>query len=99
MISRHWRGLAKRERAEEYEEYLRTQTFPRLREIDGYLGADIHRRALEGGVEFVVISRWTSAEAISKFAGADVEAAVVPPNVESMMIDCDRRARHYEVAS
>jgi heme-degrading monooxygenase HmoA len=96
MISRHWRGLAKRDRAAEYEEHLRTDTFPNLRQIDGFLGGDILKRSVENGVEFLVISRWASADAITKFAGADIEAAVVPPNVQSMMVDFDRRARHYE---
>jgi hypothetical protein len=35
--------------------------------------------------------------AIEKFAGADVEAAVVPDNVRRMMLEYDRRVRHYEV--
>jgi heme-degrading monooxygenase HmoA len=77
MISRHWRGLAKRERASEYENYLRNETFPNLRQISGFLGADIFKRSVEKGVEFVVVSRWASADAIEKFAGADVETAVI----------------------
>ena len=32
-----------------------------------------------------------------RFAGADPEVAVVPASVVGMMIECDRRARHYEV--
>jgi hypothetical protein len=35
--------------------------------------------------------------AIEKFAGADVEAAVVPDNVRQMMLEYDQRVRHYEV--
>ena len=96
MISRHWRGLVKPDRAAEYEHHLSSETFPNLNRIDGFLGGDILKRRIENGVEFLVISRWKSAEAIAKFAGPDVEVAVVPPNVQSMMIDYDRRARHYE---
>src|SRR6187455_2749722 len=98
MISRHWRGLARRERAAEYEQYLRGDTFPALEQIPGFVKASIHKRVLESGVEFVVISLWRSREAIAAFAGADVEAAVVPAKVQSMMVEYDRRARHYEVA-
>ena len=97
MISRHWRGVARPDRAAEYEQYLRGDTFPALKQIPGFVDASIHKRPLEHGVEFVVISRWTSREAIAEFAGADVEAAVVPAKVQSMMIEYDRRARHYEV--
>jgi hypothetical protein len=35
--------------------------------------------------------------AIASFAGADAEAAVVPPKVVAMMIEYDDRARHFEV--
>jgi heme-degrading monooxygenase HmoA len=98
VISRHWRGLVRPDRAAEYERYLRGETIPALTQIPGFVDATIHKRPLEGGVEFVVISRWTSREAIAAFAGADVEAAVVPVKVQSMMIEYDRRARHYETA-
>jgi heme-degrading monooxygenase HmoA len=98
VISRHWRGLALSERAAEYEEYLRGETFPALTRIPGFVDASIHTRPLERGVEFVIISRWTSRDAIAEFAGTDAEAAVVPAKVQLMMIEYDRRARHYETA-
>ena len=98
MISRHWRGLAKPDRAAEYERHLRTETFPQLRRIKGFLGGDILRRSLQNGVEFLVISRWESIDAIAQFAGPDVEAAVVPPKARAMMVEFDDRARHYEFA-
>ena len=96
MISRHWRGLALADRAAEYERHLLAETFPALRRIEGFLGGDILKRALGNGVEFLVITRWTSADAIAKFAGPDVERAVVPLNVQPMMIEYDQRARHYD---
>ena len=96
VIARHWRGLVKRDRAAEYEKHLNTQTFPSLTSIEGFLGGGILKRPLEDGVEFVVISRWASIDAIAKFAGPDVEAAVVPPEAQAMMIEYDPRARHYE---
>jgi heme-degrading monooxygenase HmoA len=96
MISRHWRGLARPERTEEYERHLRDETFPALKRIPGFVGASILKRTLGKGVEFLVITRWTSLDAIRGFAGEDVEAAVVPPKVQSMMIEYDRRVAHYE---
>ena len=98
MIARHWRGLVKSDRAAEYEEHLRNETFPALERIQGFLGADILKRGLESGIEFLVITRWKSIESIEQFAGADAEAAVVPPKAQAMMINYDQRARHYEVA-
>jgi heme-degrading monooxygenase HmoA len=98
MIVRHWRGLVKSDHAAEYESHLNTETFPSLTQINGFLGGGILKRPIANGVEFLVISRWTSIDAISKFAGPDTEAAVVPPKVQAMMIEYDRRARHYEFA-
>ena len=97
MISRQWRGLADAQHAEAYAEHLRTETFPQLRSIDGFVGAQLLKRRVEQGVEFLVVTQWQSLEAIQRFAGADVEAAVVPEKVQTMMIDFDRRVRHYEV--
>lgn len=52
---------------------------------------------LKGGVEFLVVTRWESLEAIAKFAGPDPEVAVVPAKAVSMMIEYDHRARHFEI--
>ena len=97
MISRHWRALARVDRADDYETHLRSATFPALRKIAGFVDASILKRTLAGGIEFLVVTRWDSLSAIEKFTGADVEIAVVPPNVREMMLEYDGRARHYEV--
>ena len=45
-----------------------------------------------------MISRqWRALDDIARFAGADLEAAVVPTEVAQMMIEYDRRAKHYEI--
>ncbi len=97
MISRHWRGLARAPQAADYVRHLRTETFPALRRLRGFVSASILSRWLGDGVEFLVITRWESLSAISTFAGGDPEAAVVPAEVAEMMIEYDRRVRHFEV--
>jgi heme-degrading monooxygenase HmoA len=97
VISRQWRGLAKREHADAYVQHLRTQTFPTLRTLAGFKGASILRRNVAAGVEFLVITEWVSVDAIRAFAGTNVDAAVVPPEVDAMMIEYDRLVRHYDV--
>ena len=96
MIARHWTGLAKAERAADYVRHLADETFPALGRIPGFVEASILRRDHNGGVEFLIVTRWRSMEAIRQFAGADLEAAVVPTDVEAMMIDYDRRVVHYQ---
>ncbi len=97
MISRHWRGLAKTAEAAAYEKHLRAETLPALRRINGFVDAVILKRDLPTGTEFLVVTRWESMAAIEKFAGADVEAAVVPDHVRAMMLEYDQRVRHYDV--
>src|SRR5687767_6330911 len=97
MISRQWRGLARREKAAEYQKHLQLETFPVLRTIDGFIDAAILKRSVSSGVEFLIVTRWKTMAAIERFAGEDVEAAVVPEKVREMMIEFDERVRHYEV--
>jgi len=97
MISRHWRGLAKPAQADAYVEHLRTETFPALHALPGFISASILRRSQALGVEFLIVTQWASLEAIHAFAGEDARAAVVPQKVQDMMVEYDRIARHYEV--
>jgi replicative DNA helicase len=39
MIARHWRGLARQDRAEADIAHLRAKTFPALARLDGFLSA------------------------------------------------------------
>lgn len=99
MISRQWRGLARPDRAQDYIRHLRTVTFPALQNIPGFVDASILSRTLETGVEFQIVTRWHSVDAIVRFAGADPEASVVPAQVVEMMIEYDSRAKHFEVVT
>lgn len=97
MISRQWRGLAKPGFAEAYVEHLRSETFPALQRLPGFVSASILRRAVLHGVEFLIVTRWASMESIRGFAGANVETAVVPEKVREMMIEYDHTVHHYEI--
>ena len=96
-IARHWRGIAKTERADDYVTHLRTETFPQLSGIPGFIDARIWRRVVAEGVEFLIVTQWESLRAIQGFAGDEAERAVVPETVRRMMIAFDRTVRHYEV--
>ena len=97
MISRHWRGLAKASRAGDYVSHLRQETMPQLRRIPGFVDVSILRRNADAGVEFLVVTRWTSMAAIRQFSGDDLVTAVVPPEVSEMMIEYDKAVRHYDI--
>jgi heme-degrading monooxygenase HmoA len=97
MISRHWKGIGKPGEADNYIEHLRTDTFPILSKINGFISASILRRTVEQGTEFLIITVWESIESIEQFAGAKADVAVVPESVQAMMIEYDRTVSHYEV--
>lgn len=96
MIARHWHGIAHTDRVQEYLAHLAESTFPHLKSIAGFQRAVVSTRPTAEGVEFLVVTEWDSADAIRAFAGNDVEVAVVPEFVQSLMISFDARARHYE---
>ena len=48
-------------------------------------------------MEFLVLTRWQSMEAIRAFAGAAVDKAVVEPGAVAALDDFDDTVRHYEV--
>jgi heme-degrading monooxygenase HmoA len=99
MIARHWRGVARPERADEYVEHLRRVTLPELARIEGFISATIMRRSVAEGIEFLIVTFWDSLEAIARFAGPELERAVVPDGVRRMMIEFEPSARHYEVVA
>jgi heme-degrading monooxygenase HmoA len=58
MISRHWRGLAKQPHADDYVQHLRSETFPGLSKIPGFISASISRRNVQRRVEFLIVTNW-----------------------------------------
>ncbi len=99
MISRHWKGITKPGLADRYIAHLERETFPLLMALPGFKRASILRREVAAGTEFQIVTEWQSLDAIKAFAGAHPEAAVVPPAAQELMLDYDRIAVHYEIAS
>ena len=100
MISRHWKGIAKPGRAPDYIDHLRSDTFPTLNRIPGFVSGTILHRAVPDGTEFLVVTVWESLEPIRAFVGDNnhLDAAMVPEAVRAMMVSYDSHVVHYEVA-
>jgi len=97
VIIREWRGRAALAKAEDYPAHFRRTVLPELLGIDGFCGAHLSRRLLSDQIEFLVLTRWQSMDAIRAFAGEDVEHAVVEPGAVAALTDFDAHVRHYEV--
>lgn len=97
MISRQWHGIVKAGFENAYIRHLQVETFPAMRNLPGFLGVSILRRAVSGGTQFLIVSRWESLDAIHAFAGERIESAVVPHKARDMMVSFDQSVRHYEI--
>jgi heme-degrading monooxygenase HmoA len=98
MIVRTWHGRAALSKPDEYLRHFRTNVVAELRAVDGFLGATVLRQIRPDDVEYLVISRWRSMDAIRGFAGDNVGRAVVEPGAMAALASYDEFVEHYEVA-
>jgi heme-degrading monooxygenase HmoA len=99
MISRIWHGYTGPDRADDYEELLRTEIFTGIagRQIEGFSQIQLFRRPVGDEVEFVTVMWFDSLDAVRAFAGDDYEVAVVPAAARTLLSRFDERSAHYEV--
>ena len=97
MIIREWRGRALPGRSDAYSRHFRDSVLPELQSIPGFLGAHLCQRQMGDSVEFLVLTRWQSMDAIRSFAGQSVDKAVVEPGAVAALTDFDDRVQHYIV--
>src|SRR5499425_2351134 len=97
MIARFWTAKTSQAQAPVYTDHLKNHVLATLREVDGYVGARLLERETGGGVEIVVITFWRSLDSVRKFAGDDIERAVVSDGIVPLLLYYDQRVRHYDV--
>jgi heme-degrading monooxygenase HmoA len=97
MIVRAWRGRAPLSKPDAYPKHFHDNVVPELHDVPGFLGASLLRLDDAGHIEFLVLTRWISIDAIKAFAGADVSKAVVEPGAVAALADYDRTVSHYTV--
>ena len=69
----------------------------RITRLEGFLGATLTRQVRPDDIEFLVITRWQSLDAIRGFAGDTIGRAVVEPGAIAALVDYDEFVEHYEV--
>lgn len=99
MICRVWHGWTVPEKADAYERLVREEVFAAIahRNIAGYHGIELLRRASGDEVEFVTLMWFESIDDVRAFAGDDYELAVVPPAARTLLQRFDARSAHYDV--
>ena len=99
MIARTWWGATRAEDADAYLAYLEATGLRAYRATPGNRGAYALRRLADGRAEFLLVSLWTSMDAVRAFAGPDVERAVFYPEDDRFLVARDAHVVHHEVAS
>jgi heme-degrading monooxygenase HmoA len=94
-----WRGVVRREDADEYTAYIRDTGIAEYTQTPGNRGAWMLRRDEGDRTEFVTYSLWDSLDAIRAFAGDDIEAAVYYPEDERFLLEQENRVKHYEIVA
>jgi heme-degrading monooxygenase HmoA len=97
MIVRIWRGRAAPTNPHAYAEHFTQRVLPELKAIAGFLGAALLREDRPDGIEFLVLTRWESMDAVRAFAGDDVTKAVIEPRAMAALVDFDASVRHFTV--
>jgi hypothetical protein len=99
MITRLWRGWTAVADADAYERFLLDELFPSMRDIPGFRGADVLRRAEGDEVAFVTLTRFESVDAVRAFAGDDYETPVLEPRALALLSRYDRQSLHFDTAT
>ena len=99
MIGRVWHGWTTPERADDYEQLLRTEVFVGIlgKQVPGFHRIELCRRPAGEEVEFMTVMWFDSLDDIRGFAGEDAEAAYVPRAARQILKRFDPRSQHYEV--
>jgi heme-degrading monooxygenase HmoA len=97
VILRAFNATATLDGAEAYQQFFTQSVLPELQHIDGYRGAYVVRRDREGQVEIQVLTLWESLDAVRRFAGEDIDTAVVEPGAQAVLADYDTTVTHHSV--
>lgn len=97
MIARVWHGVVPKEKAEAYAQYLSGFGVRDYQAVPGNCGVQLLRRTEGSQVHFLLLSFWTSREAIEAYAGSDIERAHYYPYDLECLIDPELAVAHYEV--
>jgi heme-degrading monooxygenase HmoA len=95
VISRVWSGWAATELADEYDRHYRDEVLAELRQVPGFRGARLLRRAVGDQTEFVSVTFFEDLDAVRAFAGEDYERANVAESARKVLSRYDQRVRHY----
>lgn len=99
MIARIWRGVTREADVEAYNAYLEDTGLAEYRSTPGNRGVQVLVRREGNRAEWLLVTWWDSLEAIKRFAGEDVGAAVFYPEDDRYLLERGERVEHFEVVT
>jgi heme-degrading monooxygenase HmoA len=99
VIARRWCGWADGPaNADSYVAHFDATVRPRLEATEGFIDATLERGEGEDGrIEIVVVTRWSSMDAIRAFAGDEMNVAVVEPEARAVLDAFETHVSHIEL--
>jgi hypothetical protein len=97
MIARVWRGITSIGKADQYLEYLNQVVLPGYQAVEGNQGVCILREVQGELAYFLLISIWSSYDALAVFAGPNQELAKHTPEEQKFLVASESVVAHYEV--
>ena len=97
MIARIWHGWTTPQNADAYEQLLKEEIFVGIaaKQIAGYKGVQLLRRAVATEIEFTTLMWFDSVESVRLFTSKeDYEEAYVPNAARMLLARFDARAAH-----
>ena len=97
MILRIWQGIVLRSNAAKYQTLLEEKVLPCYRSADGNMGVYLCGEIRDELVNFLLLSIWSSHEALVQFTSQDVAAISHSNEEKKLLIAFESMARNYEV--
>jgi heme-degrading monooxygenase HmoA len=97
MIARVWHGVTMQDKADAFWAYINETGLPGLQATAGNRGVYVLRRPEGNKVHFVMMSLWDSRDAITRFAGAEIEKARYYPKDREFLLELETTVKHYAV--
>jgi len=99
MIIRIWNGTTTADNADSYEQLLNKVVFPGIaqKQVEGYLGIQLLKKAQGDEVNFITIMRFENLESVKQFAGEDYEKSYVIDQAKALLKQYDAKVAHYEL--
>lgn len=96
MITRIWHGQTSLQHADNYLKFLLTKGTKEYRETPGNRSIRVWSRKENDYCHFYTVTEWESIGAIKQFAGEDFENAVYYPEDEGILLEFEKKVKHYQ---